>query len=143
MALLARRSPGRRARRMLADFNVVPYIDVMLVLVVILMVSAPFVNPSLVNLPSVGKSSRAPDKPLEVVIKRDGAVSLRAGGRELASDLPGTLAEIKARQKASPGNPPPVVIAADKDLRYEQVMQVMSTLQKENVARVGLAVRQE
>jgi len=115
----------------------------MLVLVVILMVSAPFVNPSLVNLPSVGKSSRAPDKPLEVVIKRDGAVSLRAGGRELASDLPGTLAEIKARQKASPGNPPPVVIAADKDLRYEQVMQVMSTLQKENVARVGLAVRQE
>ncbi|MCE2969810.1 MAG: biopolymer transporter ExbD [Burkholderiales bacterium] len=143
MALLARRSPGRRARRMLADINVVPYIDVMLVLVVILMVSAPFVNPSLVNLPSVGKSSRAPDKPLEVVIKRDGAVSLRAGGRELASDLPGTLAEIKARQKASPGNPPPVVIAADKDLRYEQVMQVMSTLQKENVARVGLAVRQE
>ncbi|MFN7887392.1 MAG: biopolymer transporter ExbD [Betaproteobacteria bacterium] len=143
MALLARRSPGRRARRMLADINVVPYIDVMLVLVVILMVSAPFVNPSLVNLPSVGKSSRAPDKPLEVVIKRDGAVSLRAGGRELASDLPGTLAEIKARQKASPGNPPLVVIAADKDLRYEQVMQVMSTLQKENVARVGLAVRQE
>ncbi|MFN7572298.1 MAG: ExbD/TolR family protein [Betaproteobacteria bacterium] len=143
MALLARRSPGRRARRMLADINVVPYIDVMLVLVVILMVSAPFVNPSLVNLPSVGKSSRAPDKPLEVTIKRDGAVSLRAGGRELASDLPGTLAEIKARQKASPQNPPPVVIAADKDLRYEQVMQVMSTLQKENVARVGLAVRQE
>ncbi|MFN7309271.1 MAG: ExbD/TolR family protein [bacterium] len=143
MALLARCSPGRRARRMLADINVVPYIDVMLVLVVILMVSAPFVNPSLVNLPSVGKSSRAPDKPLEVTIKRDGAVSLRAGGRELASDLPGTLAEIKARQKASPQNPPPVVIAADKDLRYEQVMQVMSTLQKENVARVGLAVRQE
>ncbi|MFN9210300.1 MAG: biopolymer transporter ExbD [Betaproteobacteria bacterium] len=143
MALLARRSPGRRARRMLADINVVPYIDVMLVLVVILMVSAPFVNPSLVNLPSVGKSSRTPDTPLEVVIKRDGAVSLRAGGRELARDLPGTLAEIKARQKASPGNPPPVVIAADKDLRYEQVMQVMSTLQKENVARVGLAVRQE
>jgi biopolymer transport protein TolR len=143
MALLARRSPGRRARRMLADINVVPYIDVMLVLVVILMVAAPFVNPSLVNLPSVGKSSRAPDKPLEVVIKRDGAVSLRAGGRELASDLPGTLAEIKARQKANPQNPPPVVIAADKDLRYEQVMQVMSTLQKENVARVGLAVRQE
>jgi biopolymer transport protein TolR len=143
MALLPRRSPGRRARRMLADINVVPYIDVMLVLVVILMVAAPFVNPSLVNLPSVGRASRQPDKPLELVIKRDGAVSLREGGRELAGDLPGTVAEIKARQKARPQNPPPVVIAADKDLRYEQVMQVMSTLQKENVARVGLAVRPE
>ena len=61
MALLARRVAGSR-RRMLADINVVPYIDVMLVLVVILMVSAPFVNPSLVNLPSMGKSSRAPDR---------------------------------------------------------------------------------
>jgi biopolymer transport protein TolR len=143
MALVARRSPGRRARRMLADINVVPYIDVMLVLVVILMVAAPFVNPGLVNLPSVGRAARSPDKPLEIVIKRDGAVLLREGSRELARDLPGTVAEIKARQKANPQNPPPVVIAADKDLRYEQVMQVMSTLQKQNVARVGLSVRPE
>ena len=83
MAMLARRVAGSR-RRMLADINVVPYIDVMLVLVVILMVAAPFVNPSLVNLPSVGKSSRAPDRPLEIVVRVDGRVSLREGGRELA-----------------------------------------------------------
>jgi len=54
VALVARRS-GRR-RRMMADINVVPYVDVMLVLVVILMVAAPFVNPSIVNLPSVAKA---------------------------------------------------------------------------------------
>jgi len=73
MALLVRRGPGSR-RRALSDINVVPYIDVMLVLVVILMVSAPFVNPSLVNLPSVGKSSRAQDRPLEIVVRIDGRV---------------------------------------------------------------------
>jgi biopolymer transport protein TolR len=144
MALLARRVPGSR-RRLLADINVVPYIDVMLVLVVILMVSAPFVNPSLVNLPSVGKSSRAPDRPLEIVVRVDGRVSLREGGRELAADLPGAVALVKQRQQAQPDAAlrTPVVIAADKDVRYEQVMKVMSALQKENVVRVGLAVQPE
>ena len=144
MALLARRVAGSR-RRMLADINVVPYIDVMLVLVVILMVSAPFVNPSLVNLPSVGKSTRAPDRPLEIVVRVDGRVSLREGGKELATDLPSAVATIRQRQQGQSDATlkAPVVIAADKDVRYEQVMKVMSALQKENVARVGLAVQPE
>jgi biopolymer transport protein TolR len=144
MALLARRVAGSR-RRMLADINVVPYIDVMLVLVVILMVAAPFVNPSLVNLPSVGKSSRAPDKALEITVRADGRVSLREGGKELAADLPGAVATIRQRQQAQPDAAlkAPVLIAADKDVRYEQVMKVMSALQKEEVARVGLAVLPE
>jgi biopolymer transport protein TolR len=144
MALLARRVPGSR-RRALADINVVPYIDVMLVLVVILMVAAPFVNPSLVELPSVGRSSRAPDRPLEIVVRADGAVSLREGGRQLADDLPGAVAQVRQRQQAQPdpARRPPVVIAADKAVRYEQVMKVMSALQKEKVERVGLAVQQE
>ncbi len=139
MALLLRRKDGG-SRRLLADINVVPYIDVMLVLVVILMVSAPFVNPSLVNLPRMGKASKAPDRPLEIVIKVDGKLVLRDMGKELANDLPGAVAIIKQRQQAKPSSPPPVVIAADKDVRYEQVMKVMSALQKDNVARVGLSV---
>ncbi|MFN3566036.1 MAG: ExbD/TolR family protein [Burkholderiaceae bacterium] len=140
MALLARRQPGSR-RRMLADINVVPYIDVMLVLVVILMVAAPFVNPSLVNLPTVGKSSRAPDRPLEIVIRADGRLTLREVGKELANDLPGAVAEVKRRQQAKRDQPPPVVIAADRDVRYDHVMKVMDALQKEGVARVGLSVK--
>ena len=144
MALLARRVAGSR-RRMLADINVVPYIDVMLVLVVILMVSAPFVNPSLVNLPSVGKSARAPDRPFEIVVRLDGRVSLREAGKELAADLPSAVALVKQRQQGQFNDnlKTPVLIAADKDVRYEQVMKVMSALQKENVARVGLAVQPE
>jgi biopolymer transport protein TolR len=140
MALLARRQAGSR-RRMLADINVVPYIDVMLVLVVILMVAAPFVNPSLVNLPTVGKSSRAPDRPLEIVIRADGRLTLREVGKELANDLPGAVAEVKRRQQAKKEQPPPVVIAADRDVRYDHVMKVMDALQKEGVARVGLSVK--
>jgi biopolymer transport protein TolR len=144
MALLARRVAGSR-RRMLADINVVPYIDVMLVLVVILMVSAPFVNPSLVNLPSVGKSSKVPDKPLEIVVRIDGQVSMREGGRQVAGNLIDAVNFVKKRQQGQPndGQKTPVLIAADKEVRYAQVMKVMSALQKENIARVGLAVQPE
>lgn len=139
MAILARKSGPKR--RMLADINVVPYIDVMLVLVVILMVSAPFVNPSLVNLPSVGKSSRAPDRPLEIVIRANGSLSLREGAKEIASDMPGTIDAIKQRQAVRKDAPTPVVIAADRDVKYDHVMKAMDALQKAGVQRVGLSVR--
>jgi biopolymer transport protein TolR len=142
MAVLARRAPGRRSRRALSDINVVPYIDVMLVLVVILMVSAPFVNPSLVELPSVGKSTRAPDAPLEVIVFADGKLKLRdrsPGGKESDVDLPALVGAVKAKQKSAPDTP--VVISADKNVRYEQVTRVMDALYKENVRRVGLAVK--
>lgn len=142
MAIIARRVAGSR-RRMMADINVVPYVDVMLVLVVILMVAAPFVNPSLVELPSIGKASRAPDRPLELVLRLDNKMSLRETGRDkdLATDLPGVIAEIKKRQSANREQPVPVVIHADKDLKYEAVVKVMDQLQRADVKRVGLAVR--
>jgi biopolymer transport protein TolR len=143
MSIVARRSSGSR-RRALSDINVVPYIDVMLVLVVILMVSAPFVNPSLVELPSVGKSTRAPDGPLEIVVKADGTLLLRdrspkAAGGDVTGDLPQLIALIVQRQKASPDTP--VVISGDKAVRYENVTNVMDALYKANVRRVGLAVQ--
>jgi biopolymer transport protein TolR len=142
MAIIARRVAGGR-RRMLSDINVVPYIDVMLVLVVILMVAAPFVNPSLVELPSMGKASAPPDRPLELVMRLEGKMSLRESGnsKDLATDLPGVIAEIKNRQAANREKPVPVVIHADKDLTYEAVVKVMDQLQRADVKRVGLAVR--
>jgi biopolymer transport protein TolR len=139
MAIIARKKGS--GRRMLADINVVPYVDVMLVLVVILMVSAPFVNPSLVNLPSVGKSSRAPDNPLQIVVRADGSMELREGSKSLATDLPTAIAAIEKRQSARKDSPTPVVIAADKDVKYEHVMTVMDRLQRAGVQRVGLSVK--
>lgn len=145
MAVLARRTTGSR-RRMMSDINVVPWIDVMLVLVVILMVSAPFVNPSLVELPSVGKSTRAPDAPLEVIVKADGSLLLRdrspgaaSGGPPMPMDLPQLLATVKERQRSRPDTP--VVIAGDKKVRYESVTRVLDALYKNNVRRVGLVVK--
>jgi len=143
MAILARRTTSRR--RMLSDINVVPYIDVMLVLVVILMVSAPFVNPSLVELPSMGKSTRVPDAPLEVVVKADGRLLLRdrapgassAAAREVRfEDLEASLQE---RLQQHPDTP--VVISGDKNVRYESVTKVMDALYRMHVRRVGLAVK--
>jgi biopolymer transport protein TolR len=142
VAVLARRQPGRRSRRALSDINVVPYIDVMLVLVVILMVAAPFVNPSLVELPSVGKSTRAPDAPLEVIVFADGRLRLRdrtPGGKETDVDLPALVAAVKAKQQRAPETP--VVISGDRNARYESITRVMDALYKENVRRVGLAVK--
>ncbi len=138
---MAIRSLGKRTKhRMMSDINVVPYIDVMLVLVVILMVAAPFVNPSVVNLPSVQKASKAPDKAVEIVVHADGKISVRSG-KNLIPVTVGTLVDrITAIGSLETT---PVVIAADKDVNYGKVIDVMKTLQKAQVARVGLSLQIE
>lgn len=133
---------ARRPRRAMSQINVVPYIDVMLVLLVIFMVTAPFINPSQIDLPSVAKSSLAPVSPLEVMIRADGSLLLRDRGVAEEGVAIGE-AELKkaiaARQKLLPNQP--VVISADKNVRYDAVMRVMDTLQRQGVARVGLMVK--
>jgi biopolymer transport protein TolR len=132
----------RRQRRAMHQINVVPYIDVMLVLLVIFMVTAPFISPSQIELPSVAKSNMAPSAPLEVMIRADGSLLLRDRGVAEEGVAIGE-AELKktiaARQKVLPDQP--VVISADKTVRYDAVMRVMDTLQRLGVARVGLMVK--
>jgi biopolymer transport protein TolR len=133
---------SRRSRKAVNQINVVPYIDVMLVLLVIFMVTAPFINPTQVNLPSMGKSAAAPVAPLEVMLREDGGLLLRdrAAKEEGRPVSAGALADaVRASQKLHPGQA--VVISADKAVRYEKVMQVMDTLQTLGVARVGLLVK--
>jgi biopolymer transport protein TolR len=142
MAVLARRSAS--GRRMMADINVVPYIDVMLVLVVILMVCAPFVNPSLVELPTLGKAAKPMDAPIEVVVKADGQLLLRdRSAGESVAPAPLRMEDLGARigehLRAHPDTP--VVISGDKNVRYESVTKVMDALYKLNVRHVGLAVK--
>ncbi len=134
-----------RQRKLMNQINIVPYVDVMLVLLVIFMVTAPLVNPGLIELPSVGKSSQPHQvvPPLEVVVKRDMSLVLRErepGARaEREVTLPELIEIVKARQGAQPDQP--VVIAADREVRYEAVLKVMDELQKLNVKRVGLMVK--
>ncbi|MDP2834672.1 MAG: protein TolR [Pseudomonadota bacterium] len=132
----------RRTRKAVNQINVVPYIDVMLVLLVIFMVTAPFINPTQVELPSMGKSAAAPSAPLEVMLREDGSLLLRdRSTNEEGQPVAATALRdaVRARQQAQPGQA--VVISADKGVRYEKVMQVMDTLQTLGVARVGLLVK--
>jgi biopolymer transport protein TolR len=131
-----------RTRKQVAQINVVPMIDVMLVLLVIFMVTAPFINPSQVELPSVGKTSQTPAQPLEVIIKASGEYVLKnraAAGDERVVAKSELEAEIAALHRALPDQP--VVIAADKSVRYEEVMSTMALLQRLQITRIGLLAR--
>lgn len=137
MALVARRT-GKR-RRMMADINVVPYVDVMLVLVVILMVAAPFVNPSVVNLPTVAKAGQQKEVPLRIVVRANGAVSILEQGRESPIPAGRLIGEVKSRMGSDANRP--VVIEADAKVEYKAVVDVMRELQKAEIQRVGLSVQ--
>jgi biopolymer transport protein TolR len=132
----------RSGRRLMNQINVVPYIDVMLVLLVIFMVTAPLINPGQVELPSIGKTSDPPQQPMEVSIRSDGSLWLRDRARSMEErkvarkDL---VAAIRQKQQQNPEQA--VVIAADKDVRYESVLEVMDMLQQNQVRKVGLLAK--
>ncbi len=132
----------RSSRRLMNQINVVPYIDVMLVLLVIFMITAPLINPGQVELPSIGKTSDPPMQPMEVGIQADGTLLYRdrAGSmkeRKVTRDE--LLAAIRQKQHKNPDQA--VVIAADKDVRYESVLEVMDMLQQNQVRKVGLLAK--
>lgn len=132
----------RRRRRALNQINVVPYIDVMLVLLIIFMVTAPLVNPGSIDLPQVGKTVAQPTQPIEVDIHKDGRLSVidRAAGNEEATLARQDLANwIQLRQASRPDQP--VVIAGDKAVQYDAVLQVMDALQQAHVKRIGLLAK--
>ena len=133
------RNDRRSARRLMNEINVVPYIDVMLVLLVIFMVTAPLMNPGQVDLPSVGKSLAPPAAPLEVIIKKDNSLALRdhaKSGKESKVSRDELIAILKTRQGAQAEQA--VVISADKNVRYEEVINVMDALQQQQIKKVGL-----
>jgi len=131
-----------KQRRLMNQINVVPYIDVMLVLLVIFMVTAPLIQVATVDVPTVGKASQAPSDPLQVIVKADQSLAFRASPSEAQRDVTRDelVSLVTAAQKKNPQQA--VVVAGDKNVRYEAVMQVMDALQKQQVARVGLLVQQ-
>ncbi len=132
----------RSSRRLMNQINVVPYIDVMLVLLVIFMITAPLINPGQIELPQIGKTSDPPVQPLEVSIRTDASLWLRDRSRtsvERKVTRNQLIAAIREKQNANPKQA--VVIAADKDVRYASVLEVMDMLQKNKVRRVGLLAK--
>jgi len=131
-----------RQRRLKNEINVVPYIDVMLVLLVIFMVTTPMMTTASIDLPSVGKAPAAPTAPLEVAIKADQSLSItdRSGNsKEIKVDRKELLGLVKAAQQRNPDQP--VLIAGDKNVKYEAVLMVMDELQRAQIKRVGLLVQ--
>jgi biopolymer transport protein TolR len=132
----------RVGRRLMNQINVVPYIDVMLVLLVIFMITAPLINPGQVELPQVGKTADPPVQPMEVSIRTDGSLWLRDRARsaeEAKVSRNQLVAAIRKKQQQNPEQA--VVIAADKDVRYESVLEVMDMLQQNQVRKVGLLAK--
>jgi biopolymer transport protein TolR len=136
--------PLHKKRGPMHEINVVPYVDVMLVLLVIFMVTAPLVTPSVIDLPTVDKASAPRVVPLEVFVKSDQAIMVRQrdarGGvvneQSLSrAQLPGFIKSLKNKGDLS------VLIGGDKNARYESVLQVMDELRKQGVQKVGLQVK--
>lgn len=130
-----------RQRRLKNEINVVPYIDVMLVLLVIFMVTAPMMTTASIDVPSVGKASQAPAEALQVNIRADQSLSLTLPGRPeqrgLSRDeLAEAIADVQRRKPDSP-----VLIVGDKAVRYEAVLSVMDELQRRQIKRIGLLVQ--
>ncbi len=134
-----------RGRRTINEINMVPFIDVMLVLLIIFMVTAPMITPSMVDLPSVGKAAKQPDKVVQVVIQKDDSIELLSDGNTRKQSLSNLADAVKAA--ISNGAEPTqaanaaVVISADRSVKYESVVKVMDTLQRAGVQRVGLSVQ--
>lgn len=136
---------ARRPRRAKNEINVVPYVDVMLVLLVIFMVAAPGMPSGLVELPSAGKSSQqVTGNPMTVEISKDGALLLKDGKEETPySDAKTLAAAIKEKITAAAGTERPVVIAADKGVIYDKVITTADALRLAEIPRVGLQVHQQ
>ena len=127
------------------DINMVPFIDVMLVLLIIFMVTAPLITPGQIELPTVGKAARQPERFVLVHIHPDGQLSVRDSAQGDTTekvnlpDLTSRIQSIQTEVGATPGVP--VIIGADKTVPYARVIEVMDRLQRARITRVGLSVQ--
>ena len=128
-----------RGRRTINEINMVPFIDVMLVLLIIFMVTAPLITPSVIDLPSVGKAAKQPDLVVHIVIGKDESLELKAKDKTSKPSLKELAGAV--RQAQAGASNAAVVISADRSIKYESVVKVMDTLQRAGVQRVGLSVQ--
>jgi biopolymer transport protein TolR len=138
-------SSGRKKRRTMNEINMVPFIDVMLVLLIIFMVTAPLITPSVIQLPTMGQAPRQPDQVIQIIVDANAQLEVREGKTKVSTTLNQVAAQVIAMQdrirETQVGNPSTaVVISADKSVAYEQVVNVMDALQQAGISRVGLSV---
>ena len=133
-----------RGRRTISEINMVPFIDVMLVLLIIFMVTAPLITPSMIALPKVGKAAAQPQNPVQIMIGKDEAIQIKVKTNSVSSNVNTVAADItklEPKVKLATADAVAVVISAEKSIKYETVVKVMDNLQKAGVSRVGLSVQ--
>ena len=141
---MASRTTRGRGRRTISEINMVPFIDVMLVLLIIFMVTAPLITPSMIALPKVGKAAAQPQSPVQIMIGKDEAIQIKIKTDSTPSNVNNVAADIaklEPKVKLAAADAVPVVISAEKSIKYETVVKVMDNLQKAGVSRVGLSVQ--
>ena len=133
---------GRKSRRSMNEINVVPYIDVMLVLLVIFMVTAPMITPSVIDLPSMSNTNVPKQvQPIEVSVRQVGKLVVKdlQTGKSKEVVLNELAEQVKEFQNGNADRP--VVISAEKSIQYQAVVDAMDALQTASVAKVGLLVK--
>ena len=133
---------GRKSRRAMNEINVVPYIDVMLVLLIIFMVTAPMITPSVIDLPSMANTNPPKQmRPSEVTVRQVGSLVVKDMKTNKSTEvrLEDLAAEVKKLQADEPDRP--VVISAEKSIQYQAVVDAMDALQNAQVQKVGLLVK--
>ena len=135
---------GGRGRKFKSEINVVPYIDVMLVLLIIFMAVPANNNPNVINLPSAEKSTAPPDQYIQIVLKPDSSLSIGVNGKNpvAAEDAPDRAALLRRLRTLHEENPDyPVMISGDRESKYDDVIQLISEAKKMGINRVGLATK--
>ena len=135
---------GGRGRKLKSEINVVPYIDVMLVLLIIFMVMPSATDPSIVDLPNAEKSTKPPSDYVQIVIKPNGALSIgvKGKGEDAPETAPNRDALVKKLRALHTDHPDyPVLIAGDKESKYDDVIQLISEAKKMGINRVGLSTK--
>ncbi|SEO57560.1 Cell division and transport-associated protein TolR [Duganella sp. CF517] len=135
---------GGRGRKFKSEINVVPYIDVMLVLLIIFMVMPSATDPSIVDLPNAEKSTKPPSDYVQIVIKPNGALSIgvKGKGEDAPETAPNRDALVKKLRTLHESHPDyPVLIAGDKESKYDDVIQLISEAKKMGINRVGLSTK--
>ncbi|HET9747685.1 MAG TPA: biopolymer transporter ExbD [Casimicrobiaceae bacterium] len=129
-----------RRRQPVSQINVVPYIDVMLVLLVIFMITAPLVAPGEIQLPSVGSKLTQPQDPIFVNLEKDKSISVedKQNKRKVNVSLDTVASQVQILVGAGER---PVVISADKGAQYDNVIAILDRLQVAGIKRVGLLAR--
>ncbi|MEW6115886.1 MAG: protein TolR [Nitrospirota bacterium] len=120
-----------RNRTVLSEINVTPLVDVMLVLLIIFMVTAPLLQQGVdVNLPKAKGKDLPPEERVSIVLKKGGSIFM--------NDTPVTMAELTKKLSAISKLNPNVFLKADKDVPYGMVVEVMGEIKEAGIEKLGM-----